>query len=141
MTDTASDLPTDVATLQAMVLAQKVELATARSGLIEQRFEIEALNARLSKLLRLTFGRSSEKLRAQVEQLELALADIDERLAETGAADVAAAVEIVPQDRKPARRPLPEALPRDIVEHAAPCHAVSGACLACGGMLPPWART
>src|ERR1700753_1718782 len=64
MTDTASDLPTDVATLQAMVLAQKAELATAHSGLIEQRFEIEALNARLSKLLRLTFGRSSEKLRA-----------------------------------------------------------------------------
>jgi hypothetical protein len=37
MPDTASDLPTDVATLQAMVLTQKAELATARSGLIEQR--------------------------------------------------------------------------------------------------------
>ena len=135
MPNTASDLPTDVATLQAMVLAQKAELATARSGLIEQRFEIEALKARLSKLLRLTFGRSSEKLRAQVEQLELALADIDELLAETGAADVAATEQPVAQDRKPARRPLPETLPRDVIEHAAPYHDQSGACLACGGRV------
>jgi transposase len=137
MPDTASDLPTDVAALQAMVLAQRTELTAAHSGLIEQRLEIEILKARLSKLLRLTFGRSSEKLRAQVEQLELALADIDELLAETGAADVAAAEEIVSRDRKPARRPLPEALPREVVEHAAPCHTASGACLACGGMLRP----
>lgn len=137
MPDTASELPTDVATLQAMVLAQKAELATARSGLIEQRFEIEALKARLSKLLRLTFGRSSEKLRAQVEQLELALADIDELLAETSAADVAATEQTVAQDRKPARRPLPQTLPRDVIEHAAPCHDQTGACLACGGTLRP----
>ncbi|WP_428490924.1 hypothetical protein [Rhodopila sp.] len=34
------------------LLAQRTELAIARSGLIEQRFEIEALKARLSKLLR-----------------------------------------------------------------------------------------
>src|ERR1700760_1930111 len=137
MPDTASDLPTDVATLQAMVLAQKAELATAHSGLIEQRFEIEALKARLSKLLRLTFGRSSEKLRVQVEQLELALADIDELLAETGAADVAATEETIAKDRKPGRRKLPETLPRDVIEHAAPCHDQSGACLACGGSLRP----
>ncbi len=98
MPDTeAAPLPTDVATLQAMVLAHAAEfaevrtarqeqdgaLAAARAGIIEQRFEIEALKARLAKLLRVTFGRSSEKLRDQVEQLELTLADIDEMLAET----------------------------------------------------------
>ncbi len=137
MPDTASDLPTDVATLQAMVLAQKAQLATAHSGLIEQRFEIEALKARLSKWLRLTFWRSSEKLRAQVEQLELALADIDELLAETGAAHVAATEETIAKHRKPARRKRPETLPRDVIEHAAPCHDQSGACLACGGTLRP----
>jgi transposase len=137
MPDTTPALPTDVASLQAMVLAQKAELATAHSGLIEQRFEIEALKARLSKLLRLTFGRSSERLRVQVEQLELALADIDELLAETGAVDVVATEQTVAQDRKPARRPLPERLPRDVVEHAAPCHDQTGACLACGGTLRP----
>lgn len=138
MPTAAPELPTDVAALQAMVLAHAAELVTARAGIIEQRYEIEALKARLAKLLRMTFGRSSEKLSEQIEQLELTLADIDERLAESGlpeeepaaAPDAAAA-------RKPARRPLPEALPRDVVEHAAPCCDKTGACLACGGVLRP----
>jgi transposase len=43
----------------------------------------------------------------------------------------------VAQDRKPARRKLPETLPRDVIEHAAPCHDQTGACLACGGTLRP----
>ena len=152
-------LPDDIAALQAMVLAQRAEfaemqaarlaheaelgaeLAAARAGLIEQRFEIEALKTRLSKLLRLSFGTSSEKLRTQVEQLELTLGDIDELLAEIGSdpagSDDAAAVVDDPQPNKPTRRPLPEALPRDVVEHAAPCCDKTGACLACGGVLRP----
>ncbi len=128
-------LPSDVAALQAMVAAQAAELAAARAGLIEQRHEIEALRSRLARLLRTTFGRSSEKLRGQLEQLELLLADLDEHLAETGderAAEIAAPTSGTPN--KPARRPLSAALPRDVIEHDAPCSA-AGACLACGGML------
>jgi hypothetical protein len=34
----------------------------ARSGLVEQRYEIEALKVRLVRLLRAAFGQSSEKL-------------------------------------------------------------------------------
>ena len=145
--DAAPALPDDVASLKAMVLAQtaelaeiraqrqaqEAELAAARAGLIEQRFEIEALKSRLARLQRMTFGRSSEKLREQVEQLELTLADIDEMLGEiTPANDPADAQPEMP-GRKPARRPLPEALPRDIVEHPAPC-----ACPGCGGALRPF---
>ena len=135
----APELPTDVAALQAMVLAHAAELITARPGIIEQRYEIEELKARLAKLLRMTFGRSSEKLSEQIEQLELTLADIDERLAESGlpAEEPAAAPDAAADARKPARRPLPEALPRDVVEHAAPCCDKTGACLACGGVLRP----
>jgi len=126
-------LPDDVAMLRALLAAQAQELAAARAGLVEQRFEIEALRARLAKLLRARFGRSSEKLREQVEQLELTLADIDERLAETEPAAVAPAENAAPEGpRRPARRPLPVSLPRDLVEHAAPC-----ACPACGGTLRP----
>ena len=158
-TELPLNLPDDVAALQAMVRAQRTELAemqatrvaheaklgaelaAARAGLIEQRFEIEALKTRLSKLLRLSFGASSEKLRVQVEQLELRLGDIDELLAEIGsgavASDAAAADADDQKSAKPARRPLPEALPRDIVEHAAPCCDKTGACLACGGVLRP----
>jgi transposase len=117
--------------------AQHAELLAARAGLIEQRYEIEALRARLARALRVAFGRSSEKLRDRVEQLELTLADIDELLGETAtiAAETATAPEPPEEPSKPTRRPLPEALPRDVVEHHAPC-----ACPACGGPLRPLAE-
>ena len=134
-------LPSDVATLRAMLsaqatemAAQRTELAVARAGLLEQRYEIEALRARLARALRVAFGRSSEKLRNQLEQLELTLADLDERIAETEPKDSVEPIAVDPS--KPARRPLPTALPRDVVEHAAPCDA-AGACVACGGVLRP----
>lgn len=144
-----SELPSDVAGLQALVRVQRAELAAiaaerrafeteltaARAGLIEQRLEIEALKARLARLLRVTFGRSSEKLRTQVEQLELALADLDELLAETAPEEAALPPgEVAPAavSGRPARRPLPEDLPREVIEHAAPC-----SCPNCGGALRP----
>ncbi len=144
-------LPSDVATLRAMLAAQsadmarqsaematqRTELAAARAGLLEQRYEIEALRARLARALRVAFGRSSEKLRGQVEQLELTLADLDELLAETEPSDAGATTEPIEAAAiKPTRRPLPMALPRDVVEHAAPCSGL-GACLSCGGVLRP----
>ena len=145
--DVAPALPDDVASLKALVLAQtaelaeiraqrqaqETELAAARAGLIEQRFEIEALKSRLARLQRMTFGRSSEKLRDQVEQLELTLADIDEMLGEITPANDPVDPQPEVSGRKPARRPLPETLPRDIVEHPAPC-----ACPDCGGALRPF---
>ena len=82
------DLPDDIEALRAIIreheaarVADRVELDQARAGLLEQRFEIEALKARLARLLRMTFSRSSEKLQTQIEQLELTLADLDESLA------------------------------------------------------------
>jgi transposase len=153
---TPAELPSDVAALRSMVAAQAAELATqarrlveietarqaqdvelaaARAGLVEQRFEIEALKARLARALRVAFGRSSEKLRDRVEQLELTLADIDELLAETAPSNDPDAEPEMPEMPKPVRRALPEGLPREVVEHAAPCHDKTGACLACGGAL------
>ena len=120
----------------AEMAAQRTELAAARAGLLEQRYEIEALRARLARALRVAFGRSSEKLRDQLEQLELTLADLDERIAETEPKDAGAIEPIGTDPIKPARRPLPAALPRDVIEHAAPCDD-AGACTACGGVLRP----
>jgi transposase len=134
MADTAPDLPDDIDALRALVLEQRTELALARAGLMEQRYEIEALKARLARLLRATFGQSSEKLRADIEQLELLLADREEQAAETDTTSEA------PTERKehdkPVRAPLPEALPRVIIEHAPPRNA-NGDCPACGGRLHP----
>ena len=123
----------EMAEQAAMVAAQRTELVAARAGLLEQRYEIEALRARLARALRVAFGRSSEKLRDQLEQLELTLADLDETIAATERKDVEGEPDGTAPS-KPARRPLPAALPRYIVEHAAPCNG-AGACPECGGVL------
>jgi transposase len=127
-----TELPTDVAELQAMVLAQAAELAAARAGVMAQRYEIEQLKARLARLLRQTYGVSSEKLRGQIEQLELRLADMEEQSGET--TETTAEPDAAPAaSKKPKRKPLPPALPRETVVHAAPC-----ACPECGDALRPF---
>jgi transposase len=132
-------LPDNVIALRTLLLHREdehaAELAAAHNGLKEQVLRNEQLKLRLAKLLRERFGASSEKLRGAIEQLELVLADLEEKIAETAPPDVAEPV--VPPEtdaprRKPARKPLPETLPRDVVEHAAPC-----ACPKCGGSLRP----
>jgi transposase len=119
---------------------QAAELQTARNGLRELTLLHEKLKLRLARLLRQQYGASSEKLRAAINQLELTLGDIEEQIAEmmppepeqppAPARPTSASVE--PARRKPVRRPLPDSLPRDVVEHAAPC-----ACPKCGGVLRP----
>jgi transposase len=76
------------------------------------------------------FGRSSEKLDRQIEQLELLLEDLEEDL---GRSEQTAPLPPAPADEakaKPARRPLPDHLPREEIVHAAAC-----ACPSCGGEL------
>lgn len=130
-------LPDTVTALRALLLdreaAHAAELSAARAGLQEQVLRNEQLKQRLARLLRERFGASSEKLRGQIEQLELLLGDLEEDLAEaTPAEPEAPKPEAAPPRRKPARRKLPENLPRDVVEHPAPC-----ACPTCGGALRP----
>lgn len=130
-------LPDTVSALRALLLdreaAHAAELSAARAGLQEQVLRNEQLKQRLACLLRERFGASSEKLRGRIEQLELLLGDLEEDLAETTPKDPEPPKpEAVQPRRKPARRPLPAALPRDVVEHPAPC-----ACPNCGGALRP----
>lgn len=120
-------LPNNVAALRAIVLAQHAEL----SG---QRDLIARLRLQLARLRRMQFGRSSERLGREADQLELALEELE------ADAPTPAAPETPPAEadsagrrerRKPARRPLPDHLPRDTVEHGAD----TCACPACGGVL------
>lgn len=69
-------LPSDVATLRAMLASratgltpQRSEFAAARAGLLEQRYEIAALRSRLARALRVAFGRSSENCAAMWSSL------------------------------------------------------------------------
>jgi transposase len=120
----------------AAVLQQHVaDLTAARNGLQEQVLRNEQLKLRLAKLLRERFGASSERLRGEVEQLELLLGELEEQVAEAmppESEEPVAPPETETQRRKPVRKPLPATLPRDVVEHAAPC-----ACPKCGGALRP----
>src|SRR5499427_5114151 len=95
--------------------------------------EIARLKFQLARYRRAEFGRSSEKLGRESEQLELALEALEtdqaERLAAASPA-VAAVVETAAEAQKPARRALAQHLPREDLRHPAPC-----TCPSCGGAL------
>src|SRR5438874_9101054 len=95
--------------------------------------EIAKLRFQLARYRRAEFGRASEKLAREAEQLELRIEALEidraERIA-TASPVVAAAIESMKEGRKPARRPLPEHLPREDMFHPAPC-----TCPTCGGAL------
>ena len=87
----------------------------------------------LARARREKFGQSSERGKQLIEQLELAIADLEEAQAEEEAKAEIAAPEKQKEKRertgiKPARRPLPDNLPRERIVYPAPC-----ACGKCGG--------
>ena len=121
----------DVHALQALLLAER-----ARSAELEQKLDardghIERLERMLTKLRRMTFGRSSEKLQQQIEQLELELEDAQADQGEQACAAMRTLTPEPPGRKKPARRPLPEHLPRDIQTHTPQAQA----CSECQGKL------
>ena len=121
MTD-LDHLPDDVDALKRII-------ADMAQSAVAAQVEIEKLRFELARLKRAQFGRSSEKLTSSIAQLELAIETLEEDQAErlaAGSAVVAAAIDAA----KPARRPLPEHLPREEIVHPAPC-----LCPSCGGAL------
>ena len=125
-----------------MILAQREALiaaearARAAESEAQQRaLEIERLKLLLAKMRHGQYGQSSERGRRVIEQLELAIADLEETESEEEtAADLAAPQRLHPSHagvcRKPARRPFPDHLPRERIIYPAPC-----ACPKCGGRL------
>ena len=121
-----SVLPDEV---RALIVSQAATICANSAALDGQAARIEQLRAQLAKLRRMQFGRSSEKLDAAITQLELALEDLEE---EQGAQEATPAAEPpdAPGHARPGRRPLPDHLPRLVVEHVTAC-----GCPACGGTL------
>lgn len=116
-----ASLPDDVDALKRMIVSMAQDALHARTQIEKLRFE-------LARLKRMQFGRRSEKLDERVAQLELAIETLEADEAE-GLAPTPAFADALDK-AKPARRPLPEHLPREDVVHAGPC-----ACPACGGAL------
>ena len=92
------------------------------------------LKFQLARYRRAEFGRSSEKLApgqlGEAEQLEPAIEALEEDQGERTAVSPDLAAIGAAAAQKPARRPLPEHLPREEVRHPAAC-----ACPTCGGAL------
>jgi transposase len=120
---------TDLANLPDDIDALKRIIQDMAQSAVAAKIEIEKLRCELARLKRAQFGRSSEKLGSAIAQLELAIETLEEDQAEQLAATAPAVAAII-ENAKPARRPLPDHLPRDDVILVAPC-----ACPGCGGPL------
>ena len=115
-----AELPTDMVSLRAFALACQSELKVAELSVQYKALEIEKLKLQIAKLRRMQFGRSSERITRQIEQLELLLEELETGEAEVAAKAEAEAGESVPPVRernKPKRKPLPDHLPRREVVH------------------------
>ncbi|MBV9559372.1 MAG: IS66 family transposase [Bradyrhizobium sp.] len=114
-----------------MILAEREARRAAETAGAAARLtlgiEIERLKLEIARLRRERFGPSSERS-ARIEQLELRLEDLEEAAAETAATADAAVTVATFARQKPARRPLPDHLPRHRVVHPGPA-----ACPCCGG--------
>ena len=111
----------DRAALEALI-------ATQQEKLLNRDNEIEHLKLVIAKLRRMLFGTKSEKISREIDQLELKLEELETQQAER----VAASPETSASAKaSPARRPLPEHLPREVHTHL----PGEEACPDCGGQL------
>jgi transposase len=114
----------DADALRALILGQQEALASRDT-------EIENLKLLVLKLKRLQFGRKSEKLDNQIEQLELRLEDLEAN--QTARPLSTFTTPAIATANKPARRPLPEHLPREVETYL----PQQECCPDCGGRLRP----
>jgi hypothetical protein len=142
----ASDpLPTDpealrqfAAGLQTELARKEIEIAANAAEIHAKTLHIEQLKTQLAVLRRARFGRSSEKLGREIEQLELLIGNLEEEAAEAQARATTkqhAQTDTDPlaQPRQrchPTRTPLPAHLPRETITHEPVC-----TCPGCGGSL------
>ncbi len=129
----------DPETLKALLIAKHNESVEQHKQLRSNSQEIEHLKLVIEKYRRMIFGRKSEKLTRELEQLELRLEELETmQAADQAAEDTAEAEqpsspqsESKPRTSRPRRKPLPEDLPREVIMHM-PEHDM---CPCCGGEL------
>jgi len=128
----------DPEALKALVLAKHSESLEQHKELTSSTHEIEHLKLVIEKYRRMIFGRKSEKLTAQLEQLEFRLEELETAQAAEETAQAATEATQPSSTRtdskrrsRPARKPLPEDLPREVVTHLPP----HSNCPDCGGAL------
>src|SRR6201997_2148293 len=129
--DADDSLPDDVITLKAMVRAERAARLAAEAEAQARTLLIEKLKITIKKLRHEKFGHPRERA-SLLDQLDLQLADLEENAAQAETAQMVTAAVSTPapsfEPRRPARRPLPEHLPRERIVYPAP-----SACPCCGG--------
>jgi len=101
------------------LLSTENKLTATQEQLLSREREIEHLQLLLAKLHRMQFGRKSEKLVRQIEQLELRLEELEANRAEKQStpSQPTRPLGSTATPAKPARRALPDHLPRQIRTH------------------------
>jgi len=115
------------------LLNKDAQISTQREQLASRDAEIEHLKLLIGKLRRMQFGRKSEKLERQIEQLELRLDELEAARAERSMVSHTPTVSTPKAETKRMRQPLPPHLPREN-------HKIlpkQEACPDCGGVLKP----
>ena len=127
MFNAPSNLPSDIAELQAMIALQNEKLSIFAAEIQERDYRIEKLKHELAGLRRHRFGSRSEAL----DQLELTLEEEEiARAATTPPVEDDKANQTNGEKRKPRRKPLPEHLHRND-QVLSP----GDECSACGGSM------
>ncbi len=139
MVDTPLAMPDldalDPATLKGMFLLQQSES-------LSHKTQIEHLQLLIAKLRRMQFGRSSEKIGYQIEQLELQLEELEAATTPPpGSAEAptepTSATESIAEDKTPRRRKrLPSHLPRVTHTHL----PNEESCTSAAGPFASWAK-
>jgi len=109
----AAALPDDIDALKVLVLAGETLVAELRSQLLTRALEIDRLKLQIAWLRRMQFGRKSERLDGQIEELEFKLEELQTEEAATQAKALSPKVARQPSIRKP----LPAHLPRQTETH------------------------
>lgn len=132
----------DADRLRALLIATQQELLSTREALeaseqqlLSRDYEIEHLKLLIAKLERMYFGRKSEKIARQIDQLQLKLEELETERAEQEAEEQepAASTPATPSTprKKRSRRPVPADLPRETKIHL----PKESCCPECGGMF------
>jgi len=128
----------DPEALKALVIAKHSESLEQHKELTSSTHEIEHLKLVIEKYRRMLFGRKSEKLTGELEQLEFRLEELETAQAAEEAAQAATEAAQPASTRtdskrrsRPARKPLPDDLPREVITHLPPHNC----CPDCGGAL------
>ncbi|MCJ8336064.1 MAG: IS66 family transposase [Epibacterium sp.] len=114
MPQNAPKLPDDPAALKAIIASLEAENAKLSATLRAHDLLVQTLRTRIAKLQKQAFGKSSEKIEREIEQLELALEDLQVAMAEANETvgpdgdaeeDIATSNEGTSEEQLPRRRP------------------------------------